>query len=167
MTTIVTQITQDGEMNLPLQPGGNAYLSSSTSNNATGDGTTYTVVFDTKNFDQGSNYNNSTGTLTIPRTGNYLLIASVVLNNVGGGHTLGSIEFIINGSVLIGTSTYYNVSNVKDPANNCSLSGSIIYRLNAMDTVVVTVTVSGSSKTVGVFGSGSAHYTYFSFALLS
>jgi hypothetical protein len=81
-------LAQDtGEINYPLQSAFQARLTSSQLNK-TGDGTLYTIVFDTETFDQNSDYNNGTGTFTAPVAGRYLFH-----HQVGNDQANTAIEF--------------------------------------------------------------------------
>ena len=70
-TTAMT-ISADEEINMPLQPVF-AHTTANTSDNqdVTGDGTLYTILFNTQKFDIGSN-TNANGVFTAPITGVYL-----------------------------------------------------------------------------------------------
>jgi hypothetical protein len=62
-----------------------AYKSSAT-NNATGDGTVYYVVFDTVDA-QTSGYNGTTGAFTAATDGYYHFSVGVLVGQLGSGHT--------------------------------------------------------------------------------
>ena len=129
--------------------------------NATGDGTSVTVPFNTVQYDVSTNYNNSTYAFTAPIDGYYRFSTAVQLSSVGAGHTLGTIFYTVNG-----TGNFYtqdsNPAAGADPSGNYTLQGSALLKLNAADTVQVVVTVSNSTKTVGLFGSGSTNlYSFF------
>lgn len=144
------------------QPAFRAALST-TPANVTGDGTAYTVIFDTKAGDQGSNYNNATGLFTCPVDGFYQFSTSVQISNLGAGHTSGYVQF----TTTAGTSSYnvINVGAVRDSSNACCLQGTITLFLNATNTVAVQVIVSNSTKTVSV-GAGTTSFNSFNGSLL-
>lgn len=65
----------------------NATLSANTAA-VTGDGTAYTLICDTVNFNNGLAYNHTTGIFTAPKSGNYLFSYNVnYLANSGGAQT--------------------------------------------------------------------------------
>jgi len=158
------QIDSSGRYTNTSQPLVGAYLSSTVSN-VTGDGTAYTVIFDTESFDQGSNYNNSTGVFTAPIAGKYLFCYSLMEN--GSGSALAydmSSYFYKNNTTNIGQ-TIFGVS-VENTSLNSSLSGQKIISLSANDTIRIVLNCSLGSKTVSIIGDANGSNTYLSIALL-
>lgn len=160
--------TTAGSITKPLQPSFGAYLGASTANNVTGDGTAYTVICDTENFDQQGNYNAGTGTFTCPTTGIYLYTWYVTIQNLDAGHTSGYNH--VSGSVDI-RGSMLNVGAVRDNNNSCTLSVSALVATTAGNTVNSKITVgpNTATKTVGVVGgvdADGAPYTYFTAALI-
>lgn len=145
-TTNVMSAATSGAINYPLQPAFSASLSGNVVN-ATGDGTTYTIVFDTEQFDQGSNFGSNT--FTAPVAGKYLFSYQISLANLGAAHT----EAIVTAA---GSNTLRFQPFVTQGAGGIvTLSGSIFVALSASATAIMQVTVSGSTKTVTVVGSSS------------
>lgn len=135
-----------------------AYLSAPTANNVTGDATQYTVLYDTTIVTDG-NYNTGTGIYTAPATGRYLVSGSVMFTNLGAGH--------INGQVLITSTgvTYipwiinaYGASS----STQLTLPFCTVISLTAGDSLKVNCLAAGSTKTVGIIGSGSPYSSWFS-----
>lgn len=87
-------VTDAGEMVNTSQPAFLTYSNTGVTN-VTGDGTLYTVIFDTEVYDQNSDFNLGTSTFTAPVTGRYHFCFSVLLS---GGTS------ITAGGVLIATS---------------------------------------------------------------
>lgn len=116
----------------------------------TGDSTTYTIIFNSEIFDQGSNYDTSTGTFTAPVAGNYLFTYNVLITNLTALFTSGICTITAGGSNFeLGR---INVGVAMDASNQYGFSGSAIINLTASQTAVVKVTVTGSTKTVDING---------------
>lgn len=164
--TLIQSTTTGGSVIKPKQPAFAAYLSASTSNDVTGDGTVYTVICNTENGDQQGNYDNATGTFTCPTTGVYLFTWYVTLQNLDAGHTSG-YNHVSGSNDLRGT--MFNVGAARDTGNTCTLSASAMIFMTAANTVNSKVTVGGGTKTVGITGGvdgDNAPYTYFTAALI-
>lgn len=134
-------ITTAGEITKPLQP---AFLATSAgANDVTGDGTVYTIVWDTEIYDQNADF--ASNTFTAPVTGRYLLTASINLKQIGAGHTNIALT-IVTGN------RSYNRGQVQGAGlyTSFTMTNTVIADMDAGDTATVTVTVSGSTKTVDV-----------------
>lgn len=153
-------MTADGINLMPLTPCSLAHNSSSDVN-VTGDGTVVSPVdYDTSIFDQGSNF--ASDTFTAPVTGVYLLSVQVFWQDLGA-HTGGLITLV--------TSNRSYQYNAGDPSAyrggiNMSHCFSLIVDMDASDTALVSTVVSGSTKTVDIFGAGGM-YTYFGANLIA
>lgn len=152
-----------GSINSTKQPLIAAYVSANIGG-ATGDGTHYTVPFDTVNVNNGGSYNSATGVFTALNTANFMFLGQVVFSNVQGGNTAGILNFPFTNR------TYQvmpcNLANIKDGNNNATIPFSIINNMAAGDTVYVVAVASGSSKVVGINGSG-APLSYLGIYMLS
>ena len=146
------QINSSGEMTNTTQPSFKAYLAADVAN-ATGDGTAYVIAFDTESWDQGGDF--AANTFTAPVTGKYRFSYTISVDDLLVGHT--SLLLSIGGIVVERCNPYA----VADVSGFCLMSGSIDLALNASDTVTMSVTVSGSTKTVTVKGT-TASGTYLS-----
>lgn len=136
-----------------------AYLSS-TQNNVTGDGTVYTIPFNTVLVDTASAYNSGTGVFTAPFTGNYLFNATVNLDGLDIAHTEGIFSF--NGSVYESRFARYNMGAMST-AGTFQQSGSVQIPMTAGDTMSVFAFANSGTKTVDVIGAAApAIYTNFS-----
>lgn len=144
-----------GFLSAAVQPLFSAYKSSSTAD-VTGDGTYYTVIFDTEITDRNGDYNNGTGIFTAPVTGMYLFTVAILVFDIGAAHTFGQIR---------GQSSnrFYYIFYSNPAATNTStyvqFLGTIIADMDAGDTIVFTAYVAGGAKTVDVYGAASP-YTY-------
>lgn len=114
-------------------------------NDVTGDGTTYTIAFNSEIFDQDSNVSGST--FTAPVTGRYHLNAIYGFDQLGASHS--TIDLIIvtsNRSYIQLTSNPNNLRN----GGLFRFNGIAFADMDAADTSTITVNVSGSTKTVDV-----------------
>lgn len=129
----------------------------------TGDGTVYTIAFDSEVADVGGNYNNGSYTFTAPVTGVYLFNLRLTLSGLAAAHTQGSILLTSTG----GAEHLFNANYgaIRDVNNNLRLNGSAILYLSATNTVVAQVAVYNGTKVVDI--SGTAHTNYFSGVLLT
>jgi hypothetical protein len=112
------------------------------------------VEFDTENFDDGANFNNSTDRFIVPYDGVYSFSAAVGVDDVVEG-TLIIIGLFVNGSHHAYISREY--VNLHD--QTYVACGSIITKLNAGDYVEVRVYVSGDTN---YYVNNGSYYTYFS-----
>jgi hypothetical protein len=142
----------------------NAYMSTSQTN-TTGDGTAYTIVFDTTTANQGSNYSTGSGQFIAPITGNYLFSTSITATGITLAAT-GTLSLVTTTASylllsFIGTGTGFSFTSYP-------MGGSVIVPMNAANTAVIklTITNAGSSKVVGITGSGSPYAAIFSGMLL-
>jgi hypothetical protein len=126
-----------------------AYLNTAATS-VTGDGTPYTVVFDTEVLDRGSNYNTSNGEFTPPSAGFYQLTSYIELTDLASGHTKAIIEF--NGAnpseVDIFRGDPYSCS---DKTNDVfGITGTFYGWLTTSPVIKITVTVFNGAKAVGI-----------------
>ncbi len=146
----VSHCDTSGRWTYPQQPFLQAELSAPTSNDKTGDGTVYTVVFDSVILDNRSLYNASTGHFLPDISSNYLVTGNVVLSNLGVTHTTGTLK-VVNDAFATFTCASMNVGVAKDAGNLCSLTFSFVGQGNTGGAALyITVTVSGGTKTVGI-----------------
>ena len=85
-TTAVGQLEAPSELTMPNQP---AFQAGGLASELVdlGTGTDHTIVFNTEVFDQGSDYDTSTGVFTAPVTGRYLFTAHLYTKNIDTGAT--------------------------------------------------------------------------------
>lgn len=134
---------------VPSQVSFAAYNNASPAN-VTGDGTAYTVAFDLTQFNNGSGFNTGTYTFTAPNTGIYQFNVTVGCYTLGAGHTLGNVQLVTTGATY--TSNYAAYGPIRASNNLYIASFSQIVSMAAGDTAYVVLTVSGSTKTVGLYG---------------
>lgn len=150
--------TTAGEITMPLQP---AFVAdkSSASNNVTGNGTVYTVIFDVERFDQNSDYNNTTGVFTSPVTGRYRFESNVHFNNLNANATIGDIRLVTSNKTYP-ADLYIGV--IRNSSNFASMNGSWLADMDAADTARINVYVSGTTLSIGVYGEATVAFTRFS-----
>jgi len=133
---------------------------SSTASDVTGDGTVYTIPFDTALVNLGSAYNTGTGVFTAPTNGNYLFQSTVNVSDLLITHAEGIFAF--NGSAFESRFARYNMGAMAT-AGIFSASGSLVVPLTAGQTMSVFAFATGGTKVVDVVGAASpAIYTNFS-----
>lgn len=146
-------LTSNGAGALPTFQGycGFSVNTSAYINDVTGDGTVYTIPFNTVIIDSNSGYNTGTGIYTIPKTGIYHFSSLVLINDLTASHTNMDLNLVFS------TGKYF-VGGVCSPANvrnsTTALCATVfgIISLSANDTVKVTITVYNGTKVVNVGG---------------
>lgn len=106
----------------------------------TGNGTEYTVVFNTEVDDYLGEYNNTTGVFTAQRTGKYLFSACISLN-VPFGSTTALVK-------LVTSNREYELyrgsfADQRDTGSNVTINGAVVADIDASDTARINVTVAG------------------------
>lgn len=150
------QLSSGGVYSNSSQPGGGWYVSSAMSN-ATGDGTVVTVIFNAQTWQQGSNFNTSTGVFTCPSTGTYLITGQVTLAGLGAGHT--ACEMNIAGSGGTFTRQVYNPYAMSEQTL-VTLPICGINQYTASSTIFINIGVFFSTKTVSILNDNFGQYTY-------
>lgn len=117
--------------------------------NVTGDGTTYTFIPDTLVYDQGSNFNISTGVFTAPITGKYQFTCFMELNGLTSSYN----DVRINAVSTLRTYRMLRINPSSIIVGNLLLSGNTIQvDMNSTNTISFTLLVAGSTKSVGLLG---------------
>ena len=128
VSTVTPQVMRYAYARSAQQPAFLSYLNT-TVTNVSGDGTLYTVVFDTEVYDQGANM--TTTTFTAPFTGRYLLNFSAL---VTGGTILNPANFFINTSNRVYLQTGAGLLGAVQ--TSAATSFSVIADMDAADTAV-------------------------------
>lgn len=152
-------VTTAGEITKPLQPAFLAVLDSTISD-VTGDGTGYSIVWDTTVFDQNSDFD-GTSTFTAPVTGRYRFDIGVTLGDLAAGHNNINPQLITSNRSY----AYYQINPgaARDVNNNLAYCFTCIVDMDAADTAYVRIAVYGSTKVVDIVSNGSADpYNWFS-----
>lgn len=147
-----------GERTMPLQP---AFSAENTTlrSNVTGDNTEYDLIFNSEIFDQGGDYDHTTGIFTAPITGKYAFSYGYSLADVAVGHTQ---SFAVLNGASIGVAepqTHLNPFNQTDGSSGTFtiFIGTYFVELTASDTIYVSIQIAGGTKTIDVVASN----TYF------
>ena len=145
-----------GVISMPNWPAFLAYKSAQT-DNVTGAGTSYDYVCDTEIFDQGANYNNSTGVFTAPVTGRYLFIIRCLVLQVPALATQFNFELITSNR------TYANQEGIVAATySQKQFDMTILADMDAADTAFPRVRITnGAADTADVYGAASNNYTLF------
>ena len=117
---------------------------------ATGDGTAYTIGSSkalTKVFDQNSNCTTA-GVFTAPITGKYRFNVGMIVGSLTASYTLAILNLITTAQTIELFSV--NAGACRDVNNNLIISGSAFVPMTVGDTATFTITVSGSTKSIGV-----------------
>ena len=138
--------TTANEVTAPAQPAFRAYLSSQKSS-VTGDGSTYTIIFNTELYDQNADFDVATGIFTAPVTGRYQLSTTVACLDIDANHT----DYLIQ----ISTSNWSNDQVIRlNPSglfsNATMFTASSFKEMDAADTARITLTISGGTKAVDI-----------------
>ncbi len=151
--TIISAL-DTGEVTMPLQSAFAAYNTTAPTN-VTGDGTIYTVPFNTEYFDQNNDF--ASNTFTAPVTGKYQFDVSIGVWTLGALHTLGYTSLVTTGGTYY--SNYTNWGACRAINNVYMISCSWLVAMTAGNTAYVQIMVSGSTKTVSLYD--QAGNTYF------
>jgi len=148
-----------GEISFPLQPAFLAYMGTSDSN-VTGNGTTYTLGSGndlTEEYDQGSNFDHTSGVFTAPASGVYNFFAVVKISGITSAMTSYNAN-IVTTAVSYSTTGYpYGIAS---SANICSIQMTVTTQMTAGQTCYFTVQIlNGAGNTADVISTG--HGTYF------
>lgn len=123
--------------------------------NVTGDGTAYTVLFETEVSDATAAYNPATGVYTAAVTAPHTFAFNVSLRDIGSGD-----GFTAAWATLVTTQGSYNLdwhnaASVQAGSSYLTVSGSMTVPMTAGDTARVQVLVAGGAKTVGVYANAA------------
>lgn len=124
----------------PRLPSFRAFLSASLPN-ATGDGTTVNIIFDSVDWNIGSSYDTGTGIFTAPIDGFYFFNLRMRLDGVTASHS--NVTMTCNDPLFRA-----NAANMRNAGDALAITGATMLFLNASDTVQGAIAVSGGAKVV-------------------
>ena len=158
-TTNIMSAATTGEINYPLQPSFMAFLSGSI-NNVTGDGTAYAIICDTEAFDQGGDYDNSTGVFTAPVTGRYSCNCGFRFSGLTTAMTIQDNRVVTSNRSF--STNPAAPSKVFDANTNCSNPYCALMDMDAADTAFMQSTITNGTKVADIGGNATEPRTFFS-----
>jgi hypothetical protein len=129
--------------------------------NVTGDGTLYTIIYNSTLFDTASGFNTATGVYTIPAGlgGTWMFTVRVSYKTAEATHTSGNITLTSSGSLnQVDECNPYACRNTTD--NIFTKAFTVIEQVTAGTAMSVIVQVSGGPKTCGINGSSTLYTTF-------
>lgn len=146
----VWQMDSNGYRTMPFQAAFLAHQATAVPN-VTGDGTVYTVIYSTVDFDVRSNYNNATGLFTAPVSGVYQFYFTISVTNVSASHTTGYAQITRNGTFAYSVQSG-NPANLRNASTTFGYAGGMIISLTAGDTIGTHIVILNGTKTVSING---------------
>jgi hypothetical protein len=165
--TLIWDSTSAGQITMPQQPAFSAYVNTSITN-TTGNGAQYQISANwTSIFDQGSNFNISTGVFTAPIAGKYRFEATINMENLTGVTSL-NFQMLYNSASNL---YFFEGAVAASPASNRqSATGAWTVSMAANDTMSLRVQGHGAGgNTATVTGgalAGNPVFTSFSGSLV-
>ncbi len=131
--------------------------------NATGDGTSYTIVYDTAPVNTGTAYDVTTGIFTAPGTATYLISGAININALTAAHSTGLVVITTTPLNLTADRGNYGAMRATSGGGAYSASFCGYASLTVGQTIQIVLQVAGSTKTITVEGSGTTSaYNYMS-----
>ncbi len=156
-TSTFNNVATSGTVTAPGTPSFLATFAGST--DQTGDATAYTIPFATEIFDQSNNF--AANTFTAPITGRYLLTTACHYYGLLAAHNNQNLQIVTSNRTYGQQSVFGAGAN---PFTEASHALSVIADMDAGDTAIVKLTVSGGTKVVDI---DNAVNTFFSGQLIA
>ncbi|HCR19358.1 MAG TPA: hypothetical protein DIU35_17920 [Candidatus Latescibacteria bacterium] len=147
------RIDNAGRVTKPTNVSFSLTMASTAPSNVTGDGTQYTVVWNSEVYDTGSNC--SSGVFTAPVAGRYLLSANC---QVYGWSGAGATDFTITIATSNRNYNGYTLGDISEGASNGGHCISVVADMDADDTAHVILYGGGGSKTLSMNYSAVANW---------
>jgi len=141
-TTAFNLQSSGSGVTMPLQPCVLAKKDNRT-NDQTGDGTAYTIPFETERFDQNSDWD-GTSTFTAPVTGRYWVSFGVHIRQAATDMTVGFMQ------VVASNRTIQNNSAQASGVDGTGMFWGTLVDMDASDTVTVVIGLSNGSKVADI-----------------
>lgn len=151
----ILRLDSTGEVLQPNQPSFVVYLSADALN-VTGDGTNYTVIWDTEVRDAGSDYDNTTGVFTASVTGQYLFCVNPNITGLLSTHTQIYVQLVTSNATYLSRFTAGT-----NPLSNFAPALSWLVDMDSADTASVIVQVSNGTKVVDIGGGANRQSAFF------
>jgi hypothetical protein len=153
--SVLLTATSAGEVNLPLQTSFFTKLSADIAN-VTGDGTAYTIAWDSEVWDIGANLAGST--FTAPITGKYLLGGNITIGGLNANSWSGkNYLFTSNGSFI---SKAYNIGAYRASSGIANDNFSVLAEMEAGDQAYIVAKWDNGTKILDIAISADIH-SYF------
>lgn len=139
------------------------YLNATTGGVVGNSTTPYNVLFDTKAFDQGTDYNTGTSTFTAPVTGKYFFTGCARIGAITAAMTNGDIRFVASAKTFV--CSEYNIGagkTVAATAGFATLVGDFIINMTAADTCILSVYVNGGASAAATIQGSQTGGSYLS-----
>jgi len=157
------QISSGGVLTNTTQPMLSAFVGVSQTN-VTGDGTDFDVIFDTIVDQNGSNYDNTTGKFTCPVTGFYYIDYTVTFTDITSSMDDGVAQILSNAGTILHRS--WNAAAFKTAGNEATISGCLITKRNATETLYINIGISNGTKTASTKAESFGPFCYLSIYLI-
>jgi hypothetical protein len=119
--------------------------------NVTGDGTVYTIPFDTEWLDIGNDFDTATGIFTAPLKGIYCFIGNIYCQDDILGHNTAETKILIAGTYpQANAQNNINPVPIIDNSNAYTFLASATTLMDVGDTARLTVQISGGAKNVDI-----------------
>jgi len=141
------------ELYKPLQPA--FYITAGNALNVTGDGTLYTIAFNTAVFDVNSDFNLGTYTFTAPITGKYFFSFRPNFDNLNNDCTYFE-SFLVTSNRTISPATFPGKARISTfwSTNGFIIPAiQVVTDLDAADTATFALSASGGTKIADIIGS--------------